>query len=111
MLGQDLCVVMWRSGGTGPSMGQTFVTVDEGHEDGVSKENELVEQGQTNNFLASQFCIKLEVMMEGMGKKEVLVEYRLKKQEKGARVSGNTGIRILVDVGFNISCGSSFQMV
>ena len=73
--------------------------------------NELVEQGQTNNFLASQFCIKLEVMMEGMGKKEVLVEYRLKKQEKGARVSGNTGIWILVDVGFNISCGSSFQMV
>ena len=40
----------------------------------------------------------------------MLVEHRLKKQEKGARVSGNTGIRILVDVGFNISCGSSFQM-
>ena len=85
MLGRDLCVVMGRSGGTSPSM--------------------------TNNILtASEFCAKLEVVMEGMGKKWVLVEYRQKKQE-GARARGNTGIRILVDVGNIISCGSSFQIV
>ena len=120
-LGQDLCVVMWRSGGTSPSMRQTVVTVADGYkeeevgerivEDGVSEENELVESGLTNNFLtACEFCAKMEVVMEGMGKKWVLVEYRLKKQE-GARASGNTGTRILVDVGNIISCGSSFQIV
>ena len=121
VLGQDLCVVMWWSGGTSPSMRQTVVTVADGYEeeevgeliveDGVRVENELVESGLTNNFLtASEFCAKLEVVMEGMGKKWVLVEYRLKKQE-GARARGNTGIRILVDVGNIISCGSSFQIV
>ena len=73
----------------------------------VSEENELVGSGLTNNFLtASEFCVKLKVVM---GKKWVLVEYRLKKQE-GARASGNTGTRILVDVVNIISCGSSFQI-
>ena len=87
MLGQDLCVVMGRSGGTSPSMRQTVVTVANGYEeeevgeliveDGVSEENELVESGLTNNCLtATEFCAKLEVVM------------------------GNI-----------ISCGSSFQIV
>ena len=66
VLGQALCVVLWRSGGTSPSMRQTVVTVADGYEeegvgeliveDGVSEENELVESGLTNNFLtASEF--------------------------------------------------------
>jgi len=108
VLGQDLCVVMWRSGGDTPTMGHTVVTVQEelGElvvEEGVSEEVEITEPAPVypvsvkvttqpeldHNFATtSHFCVKFEVEMSGM--EGVLVQYRLERQEKGARISGNT---------------------
>jgi len=122
VLGQDLCMVMWRSGGTSPAMGQTVVRVEEVQEevgellvvDGVSEEMELVEPVpiypvsvkvlvQTEMFhdfhKTGHFCIKLEVVMEGMEEKGVLVQYRLEEQMKGARVSGNTDGLVWLEIG------------
>ena len=73
-------------------------------EEGVSEEVEITEPAPVypvsvkvttqpeldHNFgTTSHFCVKLEVEMEGM--EGVLVQYRLERQEKGARISGNTG--------------------
>ena len=73
VLGQDLCVVMWRGGGTGPAMGQNVVAVEEGQEevgefkeeDGVFKEIEL----------APVYSVLVRVLVQpGLGEERVLME-------------------------------------
>ena len=115
VLGEDLCMIMWRSGGNTPAMGQTVVRVEEGQEEveqilleeRVSEEVEFLKPVPTypvcvevithptelgHSFTSSSHCcVRLEVVMKGMDEKGVLVQYRLEKQEKGAMVSGNTG--------------------
>jgi len=114
VLGEDLCMIMWRSGGNTPAMGQTVVRVEEGQEEveqilleeRVSEEVEFLKPVPTypvcvevithptelgHSFTSSSHCcVRLEVVMKGMDEKGVLVQYRLEKQEKGAMVSGNT---------------------
>jgi len=114
VLGQDLCVVMWRSGGNNPAMGQTVVRVEDGQQEegeviaekGLGEEVELVEPVPvypvsikvithppeiSHSFATtSHCCVRIAVVMEGMDEKGILVQYRLEKQEKGARISGNT---------------------
>ena len=114
MLGQDLVVVMWRSGGSCPAMGHTIVRVEEGQEEvgellaveGGSEEMELVEPapvypvsvvvGVLSEIMhdfneANHCCVRVEVVLNGKEEKGMLVQYRLEEQVKGARVSGNTG--------------------
>jgi len=122
VLGQDLCVVIWRSGGSSPAMGQTVVVVDEGSEeveepvgvDGGSEELELIEPAPVypvgvvvvvetevvHDFSETNHCcVGVQVVMEGKGEKGVLIQYRLEEQVKGARVSGNTDGLAWLEVG------------
>jgi len=135
VLGQDLVVVMWRSGGSCPAMGHTIVRVEEGQEEvgellaveGGSEEMELVEPapvypvsvvvGVLSEIMhdfneANHCCVRVEVVLNGKEEKGMLVQYRLEEQVKGARVSGNTDGLAWMDVGnhTNLELGVTVSM-
>jgi len=120
ILGNELCIILWRSNSI---MGQTVVSIeeaDEGFEEdklvvnGVSEETEVeefvpfyplninakVKSEVMHDFTTiSHCCIKVEVEMSCNADIGVLVQYTVNEQIKGARIIGNTDGLVWIESG------------
>ena len=100
ILARDLCVVIWRSAGSNPVLGQTVARLED-----VSQEEEVVApsspvsvEARMNSELvehdfrqAGQCRVQGSITFSPRAETPVLLQYKLAGPVQGARVTGNTG--------------------
>ena len=98
LLSGDLCLVLWRSAGSSPIIGQSVVRVSDTEEEDtvpvypVSVRMEMEEGGMVeHDFSLTGSCrVRGRVILEARDQ-GVTVQYRLREQVKGTRIMGNIG--------------------
>ena len=108
MLAGDLCLVLWRSAGSSPIIGQSVVRVRDNEEGaevtvpeypvGVRVEMEGGGLAEHDFVQASSCSVRGRVMLETRDK-GVVLQYGLREQVKGTRIMGNIGeIRLYLNI-------------
>ena len=108
LLAGDLCLVLWRSAGSSPIIGQSVVRVrdtEEGAEVtvpeypvGVRMEMEGGGLAEHDFVQASSCSVRGRVVLESRDK-AVMLQYGLREQVRGTRIMGNTGeIRLYLNI-------------
>ena len=100
ILARDLCVILWRSAGSNPILGQTVARLEDVCQEEeavapsspVSVEVRMVREVVEHDFTARAQCRVLGTLtFSPSADRPVLLQYKLAGQVQGARVTGNTG--------------------
>ena len=93
---------MWKSGGSSPVHGQTVVKIEDVTKDDtddevvpeypVSVKIQMETGARDHDFVKTRHCkVGGQLILSSLVEKQVLLEYNLREQIKGARITGNTG--------------------
>ena len=99
ILQNDLCVVIWRSGGSSPMLGQTVARLEEAGEEEravagypLSVEVEMRSQVVEHDFRGRGGCrAEGTIRLSPTSSSPLVVQYRVEGRPPGARFIGNTG--------------------
>ena len=107
LLSGDLCLVIWRSAGSSPIIGQSVVRVSDAEEEAedavpeypltVRVEMEGDGLGEHDFTLASSCSVRGRVVLEARDQ-GVMVQYGIREQVKGTRIMGNIGEKLVLHV-------------
>ena len=101
ILASDLCVVIWRSAGSNPVLGQTVARLEDVYQEEeavapsspVSVEARMASEVVEHDFRERGQCrAQGSITFSPRADTPVLLQYKLAGQVQGARVTGNTGI-------------------